>query len=299
MSVIITVPATSANLGIGYDCLGMAVSLYSRFTFDRADELTITGCPEKYRNEDNLVYRSFVLALEHWGEKPFPIAIDIDTSIPVSRGLGSSSTCTVAGIMGAAALTGRIVGRAEAVSIATQMEGHPDNVAPALLGGLTSSVFEDGVVYSVKRDVDESLCFAAIVPDYKLLTEAARAALPKEVTHKDAVYNLSRAALIPAAFCEGRHDLLAIATEDKLHQPYRMPLMPGSKEVFDMARLCGAKAVYVSGAGSTVMAVAEKANAEKFYSKLEKGLELLEGLDGCEAFTLLRLDADNTGATVE
>ena len=131
------------------------------------------------------------------------------------------------------------------------------------------------------------------------ILKAARAALPKEVTHKDAVYNLSRAALIPAAFCEGRHDLLAIATEDKLHQPYRMPLMPGSKEVFDMARLCGAKAVYVSGAGSTVMAVAEKANAEKFYSKLEKGLELLEGLDGCEAFTLLRLDADNTGATVE
>ena len=87
--------------------------------------------------------------------------------------------------------------------------------------------------------------------------------------------------------------------KDKLHQPYRMPLMPGSKEVFEMARLCGAKAVYVSGAGSTVMAVGEKATAEKFYSKLEKGLELLEGLDGCEAFTLLRLDADNTGATVE
>ena len=164
---------------------------------------------------------------------------------------------------------------------------------------ISASVFEEGKVYSVKRNVDETLCFAAIVPDYKLLTEAARAALPKEVSHKDAVYNLSRAALVPAAFCEGRHDLLAIATEDKLHQPYRMPLMPGSKEVFDMARLCGAKAVYVSGAGSTVMAVAEKAEAEKFYSKLEKGLELLEGLDGCEAFTLLRLDADNTGATVE
>ena len=191
-------------------------------------------------------------------------------------------------------MLGDVLNTQELLTLATSIEGHPDNVAPALLGGLTSSVFEDGVVYSVKRDVDESLCFAAIVPDYKLLTEAARAALPKEVTHKDAVYNLSRAALIPAAFCEGRHDLLAIATEDKLHQPYRMPLMPGSKEVFDMARLCGAKAVYVSGAGSTVMAVAEKANAEKFYSKLEKGLELLEGLDGCEAFTLLRLDADTT-----
>ena len=173
------------------------------------------------------------------------------------------------------------------------------SLAPALLGGLTSSVYEDGVVYSVKRDVDQSLCFAAIVPDYKLLTEAARAALPKQVAHKDAVYNLSRAALVPAAFCEGRHDLLGIATEDKLHQPYRMPLMPGSREVFALAKQCGAKAVYVSGAGSTVMAVAERAEAERFYAGLRAGLETLEGLDGCEAFTLLELDADNTGATVE
>lgn len=106
MSVKITVPATSANLGIGYDCLGMAVSLYSEFTFERADELQISGCPEKYRNENNLVYRSFELALAHWGEEPFPIKLHIDAAIPVSRGLGSSSTCTVAGIMGAAALTG-------------------------------------------------------------------------------------------------------------------------------------------------------------------------------------------------
>ena len=129
--------------------------------------------------------------------------------------------------------------------------------------------------------------------------KAARAALPKQVAHKDAVYNLSRAALVPAAFCEGRHDLLGIATEDKLHQPYRMPLMPGSREVFALAKQCGAKAVYVSGAGSTVMAVAERAEAERFYAGLRAGLETLEGLDGCEAFTLLELDADNTGATVE
>ena len=103
------------------------------FTFERADELQISGCPEKYRNENNLVYRSFELALAHWGEEPFPIKLHIDAAIPVSRGLGSSSTCTVAGIMGAAALTGRIVGRAEAVSIATEMEGHPDNVAPVFV----------------------------------------------------------------------------------------------------------------------------------------------------------------------
>ncbi len=125
------------------------------------------------------------------------------------------------------------------------------------------------------------------------------AALPKQVSHKDAVYNLSRAALVPAAFCEGRHDLLAIATEDKLHQPYRMPLMPGSKEVFDMAkpvrgkgRVCVRCRQHRDGGG-------RKGRCRKSLPSWKRGLELLEGLDGCEAFTLLRLDADNTGATVE
>ena len=106
----ITVPATSANLGIGYDTLGMAVSLYSHFTFERADKLTITGCPEEFQNENNLVYVSFVDALAAWGEPAFPVAIDIQTDVPVARGLGSSSTCVVAGIMAAAALTDTTAG---------------------------------------------------------------------------------------------------------------------------------------------------------------------------------------------
>ena len=245
------------------------------------------------------MYRSARGLFEKVGKKIPPLKIVQTNPIPMARGLGSSSACIIAGLLGANRMLGDVLNTQELLTLATAIEGHPDNVAPALLGGLTSSVFEDGVVYSVKRDVDQSLCFAAIVPDYKLLTEAARAALPKQVAHKDAVYNLSRAALVPAAFCEGRHDLLGIATEDKLHQPYRMPLMPGSREVFALAKQCGAKAVYVSGAGSTVMAVAERAEAERFYAGLRAGLETLEGLDGCEAFTLLELDADNTGATVE
>ena len=300
MKIKVSVPATSANIGSGFDALGLAVTLYNTVTFEESEVLDISSADGTRipRGESNLVYRSAKGLFEKVGKQIPPLKITQTNPIPMARGLGSSS-CIIAGLLGANRMLGDVLNTQELLTLATSIEGHPDNVAPALLGGLTSSVFEDGKVYSVKRNVDETLCFAAIVPDYKLLTEAARAALPKEVSHKDAVYNLSRAALVPAAFCEGRHDLLAIATEDKLHQPYRMPLMPGSKEVFDMARLCGAKAVYVSGAGSTVMAVAEKAEAEKFYSKLEKGLELLEGLDGCEAFTLLRLDADNTGATVE
>jgi len=295
MKIKVSVPATSANVGSGFDALGLAVTLYNTVTFEESDKLDISAADGTRipRNESNLVYRSAK------GLKIPPLKIVQTNPIPMARGLGSSSACIIAGLLGANRMLGDVLNTQELLTLATAIEGHPDNVAPALLGGLTSSVFEDGVVYSVKRDVDQSLCFAAIVPDYKLLTEAARAALPKQVAHKDAVYNLSRAALVPAAFCEGRHDLLGIATEDKLHQPYRMPLMPGSREVFALAKQCGAKAVYVSGAGSTVMAVAERTEAERFYAGLRAGLETLEGLDGCEAFTLLELDADNTGATVE
>ena len=300
MKIKVSVPATSANVGSGFDALGLAVTLYNTVTFEESDKLDISAADGTRipRNESNLVYRSAKGLFEKVGKKIPPLKIVQTNPIPMARGLGSSSACIIAGLLGANRMLGDVLNTQELLTLATAIEGHPDNVAPALLGGLTSSVFY-GVVYSVKRDVDQSLCFAAIVPDYKLLTEAARAALPKQVAHKDAVYNLSRAALVPAAFCEGRHDLLGIATEDKLHQPYRMPLMPGSREVFELAKQCGAKAVYVSGAGSTVMAVAERAEAERFYAGLRAGLETLEGLDGCEAFTLLELDADNTGATVE
>ncbi len=228
-----------------------------------------------------------------------PLKLVQTNAIPMARGLGSSSACIIAGLLGANRMLGDVLNTRELLTLATLHRGPPGQRGTGPSGRSGQQRFRGRRRLLRQAGCRREPLLRGHRADYKLLTEAARAALPKEVTHKDAVYNLSRAALIPAAFCEGRHDLLAIATEDKLHQPYRMPLMPGSKEVFDMARLCGAKAVYVSGAGSTVMAVAEKANAEKFYSKLEKGLELLEGLDGCEAFTLLRLDADNTGATVE
>ena len=299
--VKVSVPATSANIGSGFDSCGLALSLYNTAAFEEFDGVDITSSDGTFvpSTPGNLIYRTAKEVYALCGRPFHGLRIVQTNPIPMARGLGSSSACIAAGILGANALLGGPLEEKDILTFATKLEGHPDNVAPALLGGLTSSVFEDGVVYSVKRNVDEDLCFAAIVPDYKLLTEAARAALPKQVAHKDAVYNLSRAALVPAAFCEGRHDLLGIATEDKLHQPYRMPLMPGSREVFGLAKQCGAKAVYVSGAGSTVMAVAERAEAERFYAGLRAGLETLEGLDGCEAFTLLELDADNTGATVE
>ena len=292
MKIKVSVPATSANVGSGFDAVGLAVTLYNTATFEESDKLDISAADGTRipRGESNLIYRSAKSLFDRVGKRIPPLKIVQTNPIPMARGLGSSSACIIAGLLGANRMLGDVLNTQELLTLATAIEGHPDNVAPALLGGLTTSVFEGGEVYSVKREVDPSLCFAAVVPDYKLLTQ---------IPHKDAVYNLSRAALLPAAFCDGRHDLLPIATEDKLHQPYRIPLMPGSKEVFALAKECGALAVYVSGAGSTVMAVAERSGAEEFYQRLEQGLVALEGLDGCEAFTLLRLDADNAGATVE
>ena len=223
----ITVPATSANLGIGYDTLGMAVSLYAHFTFDHADALTITGCPEEFRNEENLVYQSFEQALDAWGMKPFPIALDIQTEIPVARGLGSSSTCVVAGIMGAAALTRHTVTREELVAMATAIEGHPDNVAPALLGAAVCSFTPAGELPRCLRyDVSERLRFITVIPPYEVHTSEARKVVPQEVPLSTAVWQMGRIAGLTRGLETGDADLIAAANDDRLQEPYRLRRHP-------------------------------------------------------------------------
>ena len=179
MKIKVSVPATSANIGSGFDALGLAVTLYNTVTFEESDHLDISAADGTRipRGETNLVYRSAKGLFDKVGKTMPPLKLVQTNAIPMARGLGSSSACIIAGLLGANRMLGDVLNTQELLTLATSIEGHPDNVAPALLGGLASSVFEDGVVYSVKRDVDESLCFAAIVPDYKLLTEAARAAL--------------------------------------------------------------------------------------------------------------------------
>ena len=181
------------------------------------------------------------------------------------------------------------------LTLATSIEGHPDNVAPAMLGGFVTSVYDEGQVYSVKKNIDEQLAFAAFVPDFRLLTSKARAALPDMVSHKDAVYNLSRAALATAAFCDGDYSLLGVATKDSLHQKYRLPLIDGGDEMFELAQDLGALAVYISGAGPTIMAVVPRDDQE-FFARAQEALPQSEKL---KHFTVYRLLPDNTGATVE
>ena len=178
---------------------------------------------------------------------------------------------------------------------AAALEGHPDNVAPAMLGGFVASALEGGRLYAVQKPVSQALCFAAFVPGYKLLTKKARAALPKAVAHRDAVYNVSRAALLAAAFCEERYGLLRVATGDRLHQPYRAALMPGMREVFALCEALGALGWWVSGAGPTLLC-AVRAQDEAFFTAARAKLAAAERGSPLAAYTLHRLAPDNAGA---
>ena len=296
--ITVKVPATSANVGSGFDALGLAVTLYNTVTFEEWDHLEIRAADESDipTEESNLVYQSVKAVYDRFGKTVPGLRIVQTNPIPMARGLGSSSACIVAGLLGANYLLGNPMDQHEVLTLATQIEGHPDNVAPALLGGLTSCVLDDdGTVYGIARPVDDNLVFAAFVPDYPLLTEDARRALPATVTHKEAVYNLSRAALVRAAFCDRCYELLRVCTKDSLQQKYRLPLMPGGDQIFALSLANGADAVYISGAGSTIMAVVKKEKADAFFARMESALP---ADPKTKAFSLMRLTADNTGATV-
>lgn len=288
----VTVPATSANLGIGYDTLGMAISLYSHFTFDHADTLTITGCPEEFQNRDNMVYVAFEQALEQWGMEPFPISIDIQTEIPVARGLGSSSTCVVAGIMGAAALTRRTVTREELVAMATALEGHPDNVAPALLGAAVCSFTPEGELPRCLRyNVSERLRFITIIPPYEVHTSEARKVVPKEVPLSTAVWQMGRIAGLTRGLETGDTELIAAANDDRLQEPYRRKLIPDYDAIRATCLEGGAKTIWISGSGSTLMAVTDDTIVAKFLQ-----VRLREQFPTCETHILT---CDTQGAQIE
>lgn len=288
----ITVPATSANLGIGYDTLGMAVSLYAQFTFDRADKLSISGCPEQFQNEDNLVYRSFVAALHSWNKEPFPISIDIQTNIPVARGLGSSSTCVVAGIMAAAALSDHACNRSELVSLATKLEGHPDNVAPAILGAAVCSFTPKGELPCCLRyNVSDRLRFVTVVPPYEVHTDEARKVVPTQIPLATAIWQMGRIAGVTRGLETGDTELIAAANDDLLQEPYRRTLIPDYENIRRTCLAAGAKTLWISGSGSTLMALTDDTIVAKFLQ-----VRLRSQFPACKTHILT---CDTEGAQIE
>ncbi len=252
--VRIRVPATSANLGPGFDCLGIALNLYARFTFEPLSQgIEISGCRPQDAGEDNLVYQAFFHTLKAAGVKSRGLRLQIDSDIPLSRGLGSSAACVVGGILGADRLYGLGLSREDMLKLATELEGHPDNAAPAIWGGLRVSLMEEGRALSLPCEVHPSLKFLALVPDFELSTSAARAALPQSVSLKDAVYNLSHAAFLIKALEGGEPGLIRDAMQDRLHQDARFKLIPGAAELKARMENAGAIACCLSGAGPTLL----------------------------------------------
>jgi len=265
----IRIPATSANLGSGFDTLGLALALYNKVVVDDeppADNgrgaslrprITVTGegADVLPRDGTNLIYRTVLRFFEIVGRKPPPFSLATHNRIPLTGGLGSSSAALVGGLLAGNFLAGGLLSRDEILKIAFDEEGHPDNVAPALLGGLVLCVADDRRLTSVALPVPFDLRAVLFIPNFAMPTEEARRLLPSHVPHRDAVFNLGRAALLIAAFQTGRLELLRIATEDRLHQPYRRDMFPAMPRLMSAAVQAGALAACLSGAGSALLAL--------------------------------------------
>ncbi len=272
----VIVPATTANIGPGFDCLGMALNLYNRILFEEIDKgLEIEGCHDKFKNTDNLVYTSMIKTFEKLGYKHKGIKIIMDCDIPESRGLGSSATCILAGVIGANEIANGNLTKNDILEIATSIEGHPDNITPALFGGMTVSIYDNNKVYFSQIPIKNNIKFYTLIPDFTLSTAESRAVLPEKVCFKDATYNVGRTALMISSLINGNLDLLKISVKDKLHQQYRGPLISEyDKIIKELDNNLNVKGVFLSGAGPTIIAIGTEDNTEvskikEFVSKLE------------------------------
>lgn len=297
----IVVPATSANIGSGFDCTGLALNLYNTVYIDTYDivdnnvDIMSLDNVEVPTDEDNLIYRTIEQYFNYFGESVPGILIRQKNDIPIARGLGSSSACIVAGLLGANAILKDVCDRKKLLDMAAEIEGHPDNVAPAFLGGFSSSVISDKKVFSERFEVEESLRFFAFIPPHELETSVARSVIPRKIDHCDAVFNLSRSALLTAAFAKKDYSLLKIAVEDRLHQPYRIDMISGAKEIFKIADSLGSIGTFISGAGSSIMAIVSGDN-ESFMNEAERLILLNEST---RDYIIKSLKVDNVGARIE
>jgi homoserine kinase len=247
-SIIVRAPATSANLGAGFDCLGLALDLWN--------EVAATPGITQPDDAENLILRSAHAVYDHVGAAYPGFTLACTNRVPFGRGLGSSSAAIASGVLLANACLDEPLDRTALLDIATRIEGHPDNVAPCLLGGVRVATMTDsGAVIQVGVPVALDLRTVVFIPEQPVPTSHARGVLPVSVPRADAVFNVARSSLLVAALAAGRPDALAEATRDRLHQPYRLPLFPPGATLLDTAMQSGALGAFVSGAGPTVLAL--------------------------------------------
>ena len=272
-TVTVTVPATTANLGPGFDCIGAALSLYNSFQFSRLEpsateklKITVTGqeAAKVKTDESNLAYVAFVTLYDRLKQSPPPVAIHINMQVPLARGLGSSATAIVGGLVGANELAGKPLSQVEVMQLAIELEGHPDNVVPALLGGcrLAASNTPSGSWEICDIPWHPDIVPVVAIPDFELSTAEARRVLPADYSRADAIFNAAHLGLLVRALETGDRDWLRCALQDKIHQPYRRSLIRGYEAVQEAAVNAGACGMVISGAGPTLLALTDVTNAD-------------------------------------
>lgn len=301
MKIHVRVPASAGNTGSAFDSLGLAYGLHNEIVAetDRPEELVVEGEGAELllRGEPNLVRQAYARFTEATGKAPPPHRLTLINRIPFGRGLGSSAAAIVGGLMAADALCGTKLGREGILKLALPMEGHPDNVAPAIYGGFVLTVLDAGdvngpfTVVPMKAPADWKAVL--YVPDLIIPTKQARAILPKEIPRADAIFNHSRVGLLVAALTQGRGDWLRVATQDRLHQPYRAKIFPEMPGLIEAGLAGGAWGACLSGAGSAVLAIAPAAKADAVADALRAQAQSLR----CPGKTLV-LDIPAEGAQV-
>ena len=277
----VRIPATTANMGPGFDSLGMALKLYNDIEVEErlGDTLVYNdGVLSLEDFRENMIYTSLIMALDKFNYKYQGFKINVSKcEIPISRGLGSSSACIVGGIFAANALMGNIMSKEDVIELATEIEGHPDNVVPAIVGGMVASLVGAGKVNYSKVNVPKKIRFASMIPSIKVSTAMARAVLPKNYSKEDCIYNICRSAMLISAFNNEELDKFRICFGDRVHQPYRKALIENSDEIFDKACELGTLGEFISGSGSTLMAVVKEEESEKFKEEIGEYLSKLKG----------------------
>lgn len=307
MKVSVKVPATTANLGPGFDCLGLALPIYNTITveetimpgtgveiniIDETNEQDIISIPT---DENNIVYKAIELLYNSIGQTPDELKITINTHIPIARGLGSSAAVAVGGLLAANKLLGSPADEAALLSIASEIEGHPDNVTPAIVGGFVlASLEEDGSVVYRKLPWPKDWKITVCIPDYELATDIARSVIPEEIPLKDAIFNLKRSAMLVEAVNSADKELMKFALSDRLHQPYREKLVPGMKEIKEVLKHEeNVMGCVLSGAGPALLVVSYGNNLNKIKEIISK-----TWLDMGVKSQVYTLDIEENGAVV-
>lgn len=297
-SITVKVPATTANIGAGFDCLGAALTLYNEFTFTESEKPTsinIIGDDSAKVNIDqnNLLYKSFLHYYEHIKEPPPRVEIDIKIGVPLARGLGSSATAIVGGLLGANYFSSLGVSFNTIIDLAIAMEGHPDNVVPALKGNCVLSVTNGNSWEFASINWHDNIVPIVAIPDFELSTEKARSVLPKQLSYSDAVFNMSHLGLLIKGLESGNVQWLRCALNDRLHQPYRKSLIKGFETVEEAIKPVGGYGLVISGAGPTLLTLSDFARAERV-AEVMKQAWLSEGINA----QVCCLNLDLKGATV-